>query len=205
MTLNYKLSLKNTFLISSLTCFSFLLSACSESPDLGNSISESAEEIRSEVAQESGIDLIPLDFFEWDLQMSNIGGQITVMDFWATWCIPCIERFPAMVELSNHYPRDKVRFVSVNIDDFTDEDAYISALDFLTVVGADFENYQLQQDMFDIFNFFGLQSIPAVTIYDTSGTEQVRLTGIEPRDLFTEEDIVAAIEDLLAQPLTSEI
>ena len=205
MTLNYRSTLKNTLLVSSLTCLAFLISACSETTDSGNSISESAEEIRSEVAQESGIDLVPLNFLDWDLQMSNIGGQIVVMDFWATWCIPCIERFPAMVELSNHYPRDKVRFVSVNIDDFTDEDAYISALDFLTTVGADFENYQLQQDMFDVFNFFGLESIPAVTIYNTSGSEHVRLTGTDPRDQFTEEDIIAAIEDLLAQPLTSEI
>ncbi len=205
MTFDLASTHKDLLRLSTLVLSVFLISACSESSDSGTAIGGSAEGIIAEAAKESGIDLIPLDFLDWDLQMSNIGGQIVVMDFWATWCIPCIERFPAMVELSNHYPRDKVRFVSVNIDDFTNEDAYISALDFLTVVGADFENYQLQQDMFDVFNFFGLQSIPAVTIYNTSGSEHVRLTGTDPRDQFTEEDIIAAIEDLLAAPLTSEI
>ena len=192
----------------SLVIATLLLLGCSDdnsgsfsSSSNGTAINQSAEEVRAEVVASSGIDLVPLSFLDWDLQMSNIAGQIVVMDFWAMWCIPCIERFPHMVELSNHYPEDKVRFVSVNIDDFTDEDAYISALDFLNAVGADFENYQMQEEMFDTFEFFGLESIPAVIVYNTAGGQHVRLSGYRPEDQFTEADIVANIEELLATPL----
>ena len=195
--------MKHSIHISFLIASALLIGCSDNSSNSSNSsaTNKSAEEIRDEVVANSGIDLVPLSFFDWDLQMSNIAGQIVVMDFWAMWCVPCIERFPHMVELSNHYPEDKVRFVSVNIDEFTDEDAYISALDFLNAVGADFENYQMQEEMFDTLTFFGLESIPAVIVYNTAGDQHVRLSGYRPEDQFTEADIVANIEELLANPL----
>ena len=55
--------------------------------------------------------------------------------------------------------------------------------------------------MFDTFDFFGLESIPAVIVYNTAGDQHVRLSGYRPEDQFTEEDIIANIEELLANPL----
>lgn len=193
--------MKTTTLILLFLVTSFIAGCSQDTGPTSSTTNQSAEEVRTEIVAESGIDLVPLSFLDWDLQMSDIAGQIVVMDFWAMWCIPCIERFPHMVELSAHYPEDKVRFVSVNIDDHTDEDAYISALDFLTAVGADFENYQMKEEMFDTFDFFGLESIPAVIVYNTTGNQHVRLSGYRPEDQFTEEDIIANIEELLANPL----
>jgi len=43
-------------------------------------------------------------------------GQVYVVEFWATWCVPCRKAFPHMTELQKTYG-DKVRFVGVNIWD----------------------------------------------------------------------------------------
>ncbi len=155
-------------------------------------------EFRQQVVDASGIDLIPVGIEDWEDRMATIDGEVTVIDYWATWCIPCIERFPHMVEMSHNYPQ--VRFISVNLDDPGDPEAYIEALDFLEAVGADFENYHMTASMFDSFGFFNLRSIPAVSIFDRAGDEAVRLSGDDPNNQFDESDIENAVDELLKPP-----
>ena len=45
-----------------------------------------------------------------------MGENLTVIDFWATWCGPCIRSIPALVDLSEEYEDQGVRFVGVNVD-----------------------------------------------------------------------------------------
>lgn len=42
---------------------------------------------------------------------------ITVINFWATWCPPCVEEFPAMVELQRQLAGKGVEIVFVSIDE----------------------------------------------------------------------------------------
>ena len=41
------------------------------------------------------------------------GGKVVVLDFWATWCGPCVESFPHMRELVEHYRGHDVEIVGV--------------------------------------------------------------------------------------------
>jgi thiol-disulfide isomerase/thioredoxin len=54
----------------------------------------------------------PVDGFE--------KGQVYVVEFWATWCGPCVAAFPHLSELQAHYG-DKVRFIGVNVWEGVDE------------------------------------------------------------------------------------
>lgn len=45
------------------------------------------------------------------------GEQFTVIDFWATWCQPCIREFPHIAELYNEFDGKGVNFVSYNLDE----------------------------------------------------------------------------------------
>jgi cytochrome c biogenesis protein CcmG, thiol:disulfide interchange protein DsbE len=48
---------------------------------------------------------------------TDIKGQyITVIDFWATWCKPCVNSIPKLVGLSNSYDSGEVAFIGISID-----------------------------------------------------------------------------------------
>ena len=43
-------------------------------------------------------------------------GKIVIVDFWASWCLPCAKSFPVLEELQKKYG-DKLVIVAVNIDE----------------------------------------------------------------------------------------
>lgn len=51
------------------------------------------------------------------IHLSEISGKsLTVIDFWATWCQPCIRSLPRLVELSETYKDRGVAFVGISVD-----------------------------------------------------------------------------------------
>lgn len=49
--------------------------------------------------------------------LNDLKGQnLTVIDFWATWCKPCIKSIPKLIEISDQYKGDEVSFVGINVD-----------------------------------------------------------------------------------------
>jgi len=68
--------------------------------------------------------------------LSQFKGQVVVLNFWATWCPPCVEEMPSLVEMQRHMKTKGVTVLAVSID--VDENAYRAFLkqhgvDLLTV------------------------------------------------------------------------
>ena len=47
---------------------------------------------------------------------ADLKGKIVLVDFWASWCLPCAESFPALDELQKKYG-DKLVVLAVNVDE----------------------------------------------------------------------------------------
>lgn len=51
------------------------------------------------------------------LRLSSYRGKIVLLDFWATWCVPCREEIPHFIELQNKYGQDGLQIIGVSMDD----------------------------------------------------------------------------------------
>ena len=47
-------------------------------------------------------------------KMEEMKGQVVVLDFWASWCGPCLKAMPEVMEVMKALPKEKVRLVGVN-------------------------------------------------------------------------------------------
>ena len=143
------------------------------------------------------ITLVPVTFPRWQNLLAGYRGQVVVIDFWATWCAPCVERFPHIVQLHEKYGRRGIRFVSMDLDDKSDPQALQRALQFLVKENAAFDNFRMDEVVTDAFEQLDLLGIPAVFIYDRAGKLRYRLTGDNPNKQYKNEDVDKAIEQTL--------
>jgi cytochrome c biogenesis protein CcmG, thiol:disulfide interchange protein DsbE len=54
--------------------------------------------------------------------LSQYRGQVVVLNFWATWCAPCVEEIPSLVEMQRRMKSEGVTVIAVSVD--VDENAY---------------------------------------------------------------------------------
>lgn len=141
----------------------------------------------------------PVRFAGWDRILQEHKGHITVVDLWASWCSPCIERFPHMVDLYHRYHDQGVRFISLNFDQQGDIESLQWANRFLQRIGAAFPNYHMDENMTAAFDHLDLQGLPVVLIYGVDGAEAYRLTGDDPNHQFHDQDVENAVLALLGQ------
>ena len=51
-------------------------------------------------------------------KLSDYKGKVLYVDFWATWCMPCLGEMPYFNELSKQFPN--IQFVGISLDDNTE-------------------------------------------------------------------------------------
>ncbi len=49
-----------------------------------------------------------------EFDLAHERDKVIVLDFWATWCGPCVKSLPAMIETASAFPAARVRLISVN-------------------------------------------------------------------------------------------
>jgi len=68
------------------------------------------------------LDGTPRSISEWD-------GKLLVINFWASWCEPCLREMPAFTQLQQHYRDQGVQFIGVALDDVRDVNAFLKGLE----------------------------------------------------------------------------
>ncbi|MGA8028319.1 MAG: TlpA disulfide reductase family protein [Bryobacteraceae bacterium] len=61
----------------------------------------------------------------------SFGGKVLVLNFWATWCAPCVEEIPSLNELQKRFANSGVVVVAISID--KNEQKYRAFLDRIRV------------------------------------------------------------------------
>jgi len=103
--------------------------------------------------------LTALDGAALDLQ--DLKGRPTVVNFWATWCPPCRREMPVLLQASRQAP--DVRFIWVNQGEERDKAARYAAQQGLPPAGV-----LLDADS-DLGRLLGLRALPTTLFYDARG------------------------------------
>jgi thiol-disulfide isomerase/thioredoxin len=124
------------------------------------------------------------------LQLSSLLGKVIVLDFWATWCIPCREQHPLYEAVKAKFKdSDEVVFLAVDTDD---DHAIVKP--FLTQVKW------AQKVYFDdgLQNLLQVSSIPTTVVLDKKGQLFTRMIGFLP-DRFVDM-LTDRVSDALGKP-----
>ena len=102
--------------------------------------------------------------------LSDLHGKIVVLNFWATWCPPCVDEMPSLVHLQQRLKNKGVTVLAVSVD--VDEGAYRRFLkdhniDLLTVRDPDHKSS----------NLYGTFKFPETYIIDRDGKMRRKFIG----------------------------
>lgn len=121
-------------------------------------------------------------------------GHVVVVNFWATWCGPCVAEFPDLVKISNEYRGKGVVVMAVSAD--RKSDIATKVLPFLRSHHANFQAYLQQSSDPEVFiNAFDPKwqgDLPRTLIYNKQGKLVRSLSGQQTLHSFA-----AAIKPLL--------
>ncbi|MES2275247.1 MAG: TlpA disulfide reductase family protein [Bacteroidota bacterium] len=126
------------------------------------------------------------------LDMEQLKGKIVIMDFWATWCVPCMEELPYLQKVYNQYKNNpKVVFMVINSGSKnTLADAQGWAKQHANYTFPLYYNGDK-----DIGDKVGFTLIPTIAVLDQVGKMQFRTIGFE--GLVLEQKLSAQIDLLL--------
>ena len=104
------------------------------------------------------------------VSLSQFKGQVVLLDFWASWCEPCISDLPDLRKIKEKTADWPVVFLNVSID--TDEAAWREAIDKHEIKGV-----HVRTDDFgsDVAKSYQVDGIPAYYLVDSQGLIVERL------------------------------
>jgi cytochrome c biogenesis protein CcmG/thiol:disulfide interchange protein DsbE len=107
---------------------------------------------------------------ERKVTLSQYRGQVVVLNFWATWCPPCVEETPSLVQMNDRLRDKGITLLGVSVD--VDADAYHRfikdhRIDYVTVRDVD----QKSNNLYGTFKF------PETYIIDRNGVLRRKFIG----------------------------
>lgn len=111
-------------------------------------------------------------------------GKVLLINFWATWCAPCVAEFPEFVMIDKNYRAKGVRTIAISTDEKSDLAGAV--LPFLKKQKAEFESFLSDsddpQELIDVVDKNWSGALPATFVFDKQGKLVFTKYGIIDRE-----------------------
>ena len=101
-------------------------------------------------------------------------GKVVIVNFFASWCPPCLEEIPGLINVRARYSEDKVTLYGISLDENPRQlAAFMSRTPF---------NYPVWKGKEELQRFFNVSSIPQLLVYDRQGKLVANHVGLVDAD-----------------------
>ena len=132
------------------------------------------EKMNAEKVEVSSIDIACIE----DL-LENNSEKLRLINFWATWCGPCVGEFPELIKINRNFRKRKFEMITVSLDPPNKED---QVLQFLTKTYASTNNYHFNSEdkytLIDVVDKDWPGSLPYTIIVKPGGEILYKKLGI---------------------------
>ncbi|MCP4598868.1 TlpA disulfide reductase family protein [Neptuniibacter sp.] len=111
------------------------------------------------------------------VSLSEYKGKVVLLNFWATWCPPCIEEMPSMQRLREQLDGKPFEIVAVNVGE---DSAAVSS--FLMELSSDLTFPILLDEEGKSFGELGLRALPTTILFDQNGEVVTKVLGARDWD-----------------------
>jgi len=101
------------------------------------------------------------------LTLQEALGKVTLIDFWASWCRPCRQENPNVVNVYNQYKDLGFKIISISLDKPGDKERWLKAIADDKMDWQHISNLEYWSE--PIARLYGVKAIPATYILDESG------------------------------------
>ncbi|WP_286238574.1 TlpA disulfide reductase family protein [Neptuniibacter halophilus] len=129
------------------------------------------------------------DLTNTPVSLAQYKGKVILLNFWATWCPPCIKEMPSMQRLKTQLADQPFEIVAINMG----EDSQ-SVTDFLQQLETQLSFPVLLDPDNDSFKTFKVRGLPMTLLYDQEGNLVETIMGVREWD---QPSAVAGIKALI--------
>ncbi len=124
-----------------------------------------------------------------EITLSKLKGKVILLDFWATWCGPCRESIPHLIQLYKTNQKDGLEVIGMNTDrgDIDTVRHFVKSMDI---------PYPIAITSQDVERSYGVTGLPTTILIDKDGKIRERIVGFSSE---IAKQMTAVVVDLVSE------